>query len=148
MTLQVAPFEVNHLEDAAALVCARYAALRMQAPLLPTHFADRNVVRDKLAELLQTSPGVVAIRQGKVVGGLYSSRGQEGISVGSAYALGPDDVVAPLIRNLGVMLVRGVRPREAFTQYCARATSPCRLTRTTMRRCCSIPATPATRARS
>ncbi|HRW50718.1 MAG TPA: GNAT family N-acetyltransferase [Caldilinea sp.] len=84
MTLQVAPFEVNHLEDAAVLVCARYAALRLQAPLLPTHFADRNVVRDKLAELLQTSPGVVAIRQGKVVGLLAahllpSFRGRRGV---------------------------------------------------------------------
>jgi pyruvate dehydrogenase E1 component alpha subunit len=40
-------------------------------------------------------------RQGKVVGGLYSSRGQEAISVGTAYALEPGDVVGPLIRNLG-----------------------------------------------
>ncbi|MCA9752951.1 MAG: thiamine pyrophosphate-dependent dehydrogenase E1 component subunit alpha [Gemmatimonadetes bacterium] len=63
-------------------------------------------------------------RTGKVVGGLYTSLGQEGISVGTAYALEPQDWVGPLIRNLGVMLVRGVRPREAFTQYCARATSP------------------------
>jgi TPP-dependent pyruvate/acetoin dehydrogenase alpha subunit len=63
-------------------------------------------------------------RQGKVVGGLYSSRGQEAISVGTAYALGPDDVVGPLIRNLGSMLVRGVAPREVFTQYMARGTSP------------------------
>jgi len=63
-------------------------------------------------------------RQGKVVGGLYGSRGQEAVSVGTAFALGPDDVVAPLIRNLGTMLVRGVSPREVFTQYMARATSP------------------------
>jgi TPP-dependent pyruvate/acetoin dehydrogenase alpha subunit len=63
-------------------------------------------------------------RTGKVVGGLYTSLGQEGISVGSAYALEPQDWVGPLIRNLGTMLVRGVRPREAFTQYLARATSP------------------------
>jgi TPP-dependent pyruvate/acetoin dehydrogenase alpha subunit len=63
-------------------------------------------------------------RTGKVVGGLYTSLGQEGISVGSACALEPQDWVGPLIRNLGVMLVRGVRPREAFTQYLARATSP------------------------
>lgn len=63
-------------------------------------------------------------RQNKVVGGLYSSRGQEAISVGTALALGPDDVVGPLIRNLGSMLVRGVRPREVFTQYMARGTSP------------------------
>lgn len=63
-------------------------------------------------------------RTGKVVGGLYTSLGQEGISVGSAYALEPQDWVGPLIRNLGTMLVRGVRPREAFTQYLARGTSP------------------------
>ncbi len=63
-------------------------------------------------------------RTGKVVGGLYTSLGQEGISVGSAYALEPRDWVGPLIRNLGTMLVRGVRPREAFTQYLARGTSP------------------------
>ncbi len=63
-------------------------------------------------------------RQGKVVGGLYSSRGQEAVSVGSAYALEPGDVLAPLIRNLGSLLVRGVEPREILTQYMARGTSP------------------------
>ncbi len=63
-------------------------------------------------------------KTGKVVGGMFGSLGQEGISVGTAYALEPHDWVGPLIRNLGVMLIRGVRPREAFTQYLARATSP------------------------
>lgn len=63
-------------------------------------------------------------RQGKVVGGLYSSRGQEAVSVGSAYALQSGDVLAPLIRNLGSLLVRGVAPREVLTQYMARGTSP------------------------
>ncbi len=63
-------------------------------------------------------------RTGKVVGGVYGSLGQEAISVGTAVALEPQDWVGPLIRNLGVMLVRGVRPREVFTQYLARATSP------------------------
>jgi TPP-dependent pyruvate/acetoin dehydrogenase alpha subunit len=33
-------------------------------------------------------------------------------------------VVGPLIRNLGALLVRGVAPREVFTQYMARGTSP------------------------
>jgi TPP-dependent pyruvate/acetoin dehydrogenase alpha subunit len=63
-------------------------------------------------------------RQGKVVGGLYSSRGQEATSVGSAYALAPQDVVGPLIRNLGTMLVRGVEPREVMMQYMAKGGSP------------------------
>ena len=63
-------------------------------------------------------------RQSKVVGGLYSSRGQEATSVGSAYALAPQDFVGPLIRNLGTMLVRGVKPREAMMQYMAKSDSP------------------------
>lgn len=63
-------------------------------------------------------------RQGKVVGGLYSSRGQEATSVGSAYALEPQDFLGPLIRNLGSMLVRGVQPREIMMQYMAKGGSP------------------------
>jgi len=62
--------------------------------------------------------------QNKVVGGLYRSLGQEAISVGTAYALEPDDWVAPLIRNVGAFLVKGYRPRDLFTQYMAKATSP------------------------
>jgi TPP-dependent pyruvate/acetoin dehydrogenase alpha subunit len=63
-------------------------------------------------------------RQGKVVGGLYSSLGQEATAVGSAYALEPQDVMGPLIRNLGSMLVRGVQPREVMMQYMAKSDSP------------------------
>jgi len=65
-------------------------------------------------------------RQGKVIGGLYSSLGQEGESVGSAYALEPGDVLSPLIRNLGAMLVKGARPVDVLRQYMAKATSPTR----------------------
>jgi pyruvate dehydrogenase E1 component alpha subunit/2-oxoisovalerate dehydrogenase E1 component alpha subunit len=63
-------------------------------------------------------------RQGKVVGGLYRSLGQEGTSVGTAFALGPGDFISPLIRNLGSVLVRGYAPSELFAQYLARANSP------------------------
>jgi pyruvate dehydrogenase E1 component alpha subunit/2-oxoisovalerate dehydrogenase E1 component alpha subunit len=63
-------------------------------------------------------------RQGKVVGGLYSSLGQEGESVASAYALEAGDVLSPLIRNLGSMLVKGARPADVLRQYMAKATSP------------------------
>ena len=63
-------------------------------------------------------------RQGKVVGGLYRSLGQEATSVGTAYALAEGDIVGPLIRNLGVVLVMGYSPRDVMTQYMARATSP------------------------
>ena len=63
-------------------------------------------------------------RQNKIVGGLYSSLGQEAISVGSAYALAPGDWIAPMIRNIGALLVRGFRPRDVLTQHMARFTSP------------------------
>src|SRR5881398_913128 len=63
-------------------------------------------------------------RQGKVVGGVYSSLGQEAISVGTAYALGPEDLIGPMIRNVGAMLVRQYRPRDVFLQYMARKDGP------------------------
>ena len=63
-------------------------------------------------------------RQGIISATVFTSRGQEAISVGSAYALGPNDFVSPITRNIGTMLVRGVRPRDIFTQYMGKATSP------------------------
>ena len=65
-------------------------------------------------------------RQGKVVGGLYRSLGQEACSVGSAYALERGDIFTPLIRNLGAILVRGGSPHDIFCQYMAKAASPTR----------------------
>jgi TPP-dependent pyruvate/acetoin dehydrogenase alpha subunit len=66
----------------------------------------------------------ILYRQNKVVGGLYSSLGQEAISIGSAFALEKGDYLAPMIRNSGAVLVRGHTAREIMTQYLARATSP------------------------
>src|SRR5881296_1742326 len=67
---------------------------------------------------------IALYRQSIVTATVFTSRGQEATSVGSAYALGPDDYVSPLTRNIGTMLVRGVRPRDIFTQYMGKATSP------------------------
>lgn len=66
----------------------------------------------------------ILYRQNKVVGGLYRSLGQEGESVASAYALEGRDVTASLIRNLGALVARGVRPRDIFAQYMAKGASP------------------------
>jgi TPP-dependent pyruvate/acetoin dehydrogenase alpha subunit len=63
-------------------------------------------------------------RQNKIVGGLYASLGQEAISVGTAYALEKRDWMAPMIRNIGALLVKGVPPRDIFTQHMAKYTSP------------------------
>jgi pyruvate dehydrogenase E1 component alpha subunit/2-oxoisovalerate dehydrogenase E1 component alpha subunit len=63
-------------------------------------------------------------RQNKIVGGLYASLGQEAISVGTSYALEERDWMAPMIRNIGALLVKGVPPRDIFTQHMAKYTSP------------------------
>ena len=63
-------------------------------------------------------------RQNKIVGGVYSSLGQEAVSIGTAYALEPRDWLAPMIRNIGSLLVKGVKPRDIFTQHMGKYTSP------------------------
>lgn len=68
-------------------------------------------------------------RQSKIVGGLFRSLGQEGESVASAFALrrrtdGTGDMLSPLIRNLGSMLVMGAEPVEVLRQYMAKGDSP------------------------
>lgn len=66
---------------------------------------------------------VILFRQSKVIGGLYRSLGQEGESVGTAYALRRTDAVLPLIRNMAALTTMGVRPKEIFLQYMAKGTS-------------------------
>src|SRR6266852_5143887 len=63
-------------------------------------------------------------KQGKVVGGVYFGLGQEACSCASAYALGPDDWMGPMIRNQGSLLVRGFSARDIMMQYMAKAGSP------------------------
>lgn len=64
-------------------------------------------------------------KQGHIVGGLYRSLGQEATAVGSAWALGPGDWLAPSIRDMGALFVRGLDVREMLRQYTARGTSLC-----------------------
>jgi TPP-dependent pyruvate/acetoin dehydrogenase alpha subunit len=71
---------------------------------------------------------VALFRQSKVIGGLYRSLGQEGESVAAAYALdyALGDVVQPLIRNMGSILVAGAKPSDIVKQYMAKGDSPTR----------------------
>jgi len=71
---------------------------------------------------------VALFRQAKVIGGLYRSLGQEGESVAAAYALDytQGDVVQPLIRNIGAILVAGAKPADIIKQYMAKADGPTR----------------------
>src|SRR3954449_6283399 len=60
-------------------------------------------------------------RQGKVPGSFYDGFGQEAVSVGSAFAMSPQDRLCVLHRDLGAHLVRGVEPARIFGQYMGRA---------------------------
>ena len=63
-------------------------------------------------------------KQGKLVAGCYSSRGQEGLSIGSTAALRKDDVIGPMIRNLGSMLRHGIPMTMVLRNYLGRANGP------------------------
>jgi TPP-dependent pyruvate/acetoin dehydrogenase alpha subunit len=60
-------------------------------------------------------------KQGKVPGSFYDGHGQEAVSVGAAYALGPRDRTCILHRDLGAHLVRGVTPDRYLANYMGRA---------------------------
>jgi pyruvate dehydrogenase E1 component alpha subunit len=60
-------------------------------------------------------------RQGKVPGSFYDGRGQEAISVGSAFVLAPRDRACVLHRDLGAHFVRGVTPDRYLSNYMGRS---------------------------
>ena len=70
--------------------------------------------------------GHILYKQGKIPGSFYTGRGNEGAAVGIATAMGPDDVGAPLHRDMGVHITRGVEPWRIFANYMGRADGPTR----------------------
>src|SRR5690349_22781477 len=106
------------------------AAPARQSPPVPA-----GLTRDQLLEIYRylrltrtLEERLTALyRQSKVIGGLFRSLGQEGESVATAYALTRgrnQDILSPLIRNLGSMLVMGSEPIEILRQYMAKADGP------------------------
>jgi len=103
-------------------------------PGAPAHAAPSGLGREQLLELYHYMRLTRSLeerlvnlhRQGKVIGGLFRSLGQEADAVGSAYALdrGRGDILSPLQRNLGSVLVQGAKPLEILRQYMARGTGP------------------------
>ena len=61
-------------------------------------------------------------RQNKILGGVYSGAGQEAVVTGVCAPLRPGDFVAPLHRDLGVFLVRGVDPGRLMAQLMGKET--------------------------
>jgi TPP-dependent pyruvate/acetoin dehydrogenase alpha subunit len=62
--------------------------------------------------------------QGRLPGSFYDGRGQEATSVGAALAMAANDVACPLIRDMGVHLVRGVTAEEMLRHYLGKSGGP------------------------
>ena len=65
--------------------------------------------------------GHILYRQGKIPGSFYTGRGNEAASVGSATAMGSEDVGTPIQRDMGVHVTRGTEPWRILAQYMGRA---------------------------
>jgi pyruvate dehydrogenase E1 component alpha subunit len=67
---------------------------------------------------------VAMYRGGDLLGSLYTGHWHEAISVGAAAALRPDDYLAPIHRDLGAHLWRGMEPWQVMASFMGKATSP------------------------
>ena len=72
MAIKVLPLRESHLEDAAALACARYRALRERLPLMPSRFEEPDTILPRLRDLAGQAPGVAAMRGSKLAGFLVA----------------------------------------------------------------------------
>jgi TPP-dependent pyruvate/acetoin dehydrogenase alpha subunit len=83
---------------------------------------DRAILyRYMLMMRLAEERGLTLYKQGKVPGSFYDGCGQEAISVGASFVLGPRDRTCILHRDLGAHFVRGVTPDRYLANYMGRS---------------------------
>jgi pyruvate dehydrogenase E1 component alpha subunit/2-oxoisovalerate dehydrogenase E1 component alpha subunit len=117
LTRGAAPRSVRSADEPSAPARPRDALSREQLLALYYWMRLTRTLEERLVALY---------RQTKVVGGLFRSLGQEADAVGSCFALERRDIMSPLIRNMGAMLVKGATPVEILKQYMAKGDSPTR----------------------
>ncbi len=96
-----------------------------QAPAMRSEHLERedraNLLRYMMLMRAAEQRALTLYRQGKVPGSFYDGCGQEAISVGSSYVLGPRDRMCILHRDLGAHFVRGVTPERYLANFMGRA---------------------------
>lgn len=70
--------------------------------------------------------GVKLYYQGRIPGAYFTGWGHEAIVVGAAATLGPDDLLAPMHRDLAAYIMRGMTVGEVFAQFLDREGGPTR----------------------
>ena len=89
----------------------------------PTRIALYRLV---LLQRLFEERALALYRQGRIPGSFYDGRGQEAVAAAAGLALGPDDVVCPLNRELAAHFARGVSVADAFRNFLGKGDSPTR----------------------
>src|SRR2546423_6525365 len=107
-----------------ATITARPAALDPEQRFVLTEDDRAALLRYMLLMRFSEERSIALYRQGKVPGSYYDGRGQEAISVGSSFPLGPKDRCCVLHRDLGAHYVRGLRPGQYLANYMGRSGSP------------------------
>jgi len=103
-------------EPTAVVPCA-------EAPDVPDD-VRRALFRCVLVHRLVEERTMALYRQGRIPGSVYTGRGQEAVGAGVGVAMGPDDVCAPLNRELSCHIARGVTVAHVFRNYLGRVTGP------------------------
>ena len=67
---------------------------------------------------------VAMYKTGDLLGSLYTGHWHEAISVGAAATLRDGDYMAPIHRDLGAHLCRGMEPWQVMASFMGKATSP------------------------
>jgi pyruvate dehydrogenase E1 component alpha subunit len=95
---------------------------------LPTVWPEtrRTLARLALLQRAFEERALALYRQGRIAGSFYDGRGQEAVAAAAGLALGPEDVVCPLNRELACHFARGVTVADAFRNFLGRGDSPTR----------------------
>jgi TPP-dependent pyruvate/acetoin dehydrogenase alpha subunit len=82
-------------------------------------------IYEKMVQTRAVEDRMVAMyKSGDLLGSLYTGHWHEAISVGAAANLRPDDYMAPIHRDLGAHLWRGMEAWQVMASFMGKATSP------------------------